>query len=139
MESQSQSQPLIEDQPKLCSKCNRFFGTSKTNFMCSKCFKDLVNPNLFTNSTQNSNVADQKSGTSQTEEAKEMPQEDMTKCYKCNKKTGYYGFKCKCGHNYCSTHRYSMQHECSYDYKTEAKNKLISANPIVEADKFQKI
>ena len=139
MESQSQSQVPNDDQPKLCSKCNRFFGTSKTNYMCSKCYKDLVKPDIMNNNSQKTTGTNEKAAQIQTEEIKEIPKEDMTKCYKCNKKTGYYGFKCKCGHNYCATHRYSMQHECNYDYKTDAKAKLISANPIVEADKFQKI
>ena len=26
--------------PKICSKCQQFYGTKETGFMCSKCFKE---------------------------------------------------------------------------------------------------
>ncbi|KAL8091024.1 hypothetical protein AgCh_040206 [Apium graveolens] len=40
---------------------------------------------------------------------------------------------------YCADHRYSDKHECSYDYRTAAKDAITKANPIVKAEKLDKI
>ncbi|CAN1238316.1 Zinc finger A20 and AN1 domain-containing stress-associated protein 5 [Linum grandiflorum] len=31
------------------------------------------------------------------------------------------GFRCRCGELFCSEHRYSDRHDCSYDYKTAGR------------------
>lgn len=36
-------------------------------------------------------------------------------------------------------HRLPEEHACGFDYKTEAKNELTKANPVVIADKFIRI
>jgi ribosomal protein S27AE len=36
MESNNQA-----NETKLCSNCHTFFGTHATNFMCSKCFREV--------------------------------------------------------------------------------------------------
>lgn len=30
---------------QLCSNCYMFYGTKETNFMCSKCFREIKNTN----------------------------------------------------------------------------------------------
>lgn len=60
-------------------------------------------------------------------------------CFKCRKKTGLLGFKCKCENNFCSEHRYAEEHNCTYDYKSESKNILMKNNPQVLSDKLTKI
>lgn len=48
-------------------------------------------------------------------------------------------FECKCSLFFCNKHRYSDIHNCSYDIKFEWKLKLKTNNPVVIADKFNKI
>ncbi|KAN0004263.1 hypothetical protein ACTFIZ_010418 [Dictyostelium cf. discoideum] len=66
-------------------------------------------------------------------------QTDTTKCFSCNKKVGLLGFKCRCSFVYCSTHRYSNKHDCSFDYKSAGKEQLAKDNPTVMASKINKI
>lgn len=61
------------------------------------------------------------------------------RCYHCNKKVGIYGFNCRCGFNFCSTHRYADAHDCSFDYKTFEREQLRKTNQAVIADKIQRI
>lgn len=57
-----------------------------------------------------------------------------TSCSFCKKKVSF-SFKCKCGKTFCSLHRYSDRHSCSYDY-AEAHRKLLRAQlPLVNGEK----
>lgn len=49
------------------------------------------------------------------------------------------GFGCRCGNLFCGIHRYSDKHDCPYDYKTEAADKIRKENPVVVAEKIQRI
>lgn len=49
------------------------------------------------------------------------------------------GFDCRCGNLFCGIHRYSDKHNCPYDYKAEAAAKIRKENPMVVADKIQRI
>ena len=40
---------------------------------------------------------------------------------------------------FCSMHRYSDKHNCGFDYKGEAQDAIARANPVVKADKVEKI
>ena len=46
---------------------------------------------------------------------------------------------CKCGINYCRKHISSFLHECTYDYKKEAKEILEKNNKKICASKLDKI
>ncbi|XP_075885460.1 AN1-type zinc finger protein 5-like [Nelusetta ayraudi] len=61
------------------------------------------------------------------------------RCFMCRKKVGLTGFDCRCGNLFCGLHRYSDQHRCPYDYKAEAADKIRKENPVVVADKIQRI
>jgi len=62
------------------------------------------------------------------------------KCHICNKKLGLMsGFKCKCGNIFCSVHRYSDSHNCTYDYKHQGKIQLTKNNPLFKNDKLVRI
>lgn len=57
-----------------------------------------------------------------------------TPCSFCKKKVSF-SFKCKCGKTFCSLHRYSDRHSCSYDY-AEAHRKLLRTQlPLVNGEK----
>ena len=40
METTNTTNSSAPDERRLCGKCQTFYGTSATNFMCSKCFKE---------------------------------------------------------------------------------------------------
>lgn len=47
--------------------------------------------------------------------------------------------KCKCGNIFCTTHRFSEKHNCTFDYRGEAKQKIEQSLNKVIADKIIKI
>ncbi|XP_036390579.1 AN1-type zinc finger protein 6-like [Megalops cyprinoides] len=62
-----------------------------------------------------------------------------TRCFTCHKKVGLTGFSCRCGNIFCSIHRYSDMHSCTFDYKAAAAEKIRKENPLVVAPKIHKI
>ncbi|XP_047459446.1 AN1-type zinc finger protein 4 [Mugil cephalus] len=61
-------------------------------------------------------------------------------CFLCGKKTGLAtSYECRCGQNFCATHRYAETHDCSYDYKSAGRRFLQDANPLISAPKLPKI
>ncbi|XP_064030969.1 AN1-type zinc finger protein 5-like [Pogoniulus pusillus] len=71
--------------------------------------------------------------------AAEKPKQKKNRCFSCRKKIGLTGFDCRCGHLFCAIHRYSDMHSCPYDYKAEAAEKIRKENPVVVAEKIQKL
>ncbi|KAF7665057.1 hypothetical protein LDENG_00156100 [Lucifuga dentata] len=69
----------------------------------------------------------------------EPPKPKKNRCFMCRKKVGFTGFDCRCGNLFCGIHRYSDKHGCPYDYKAEAAAKIRKENPVVVADKIQRI
>lgn len=61
-------------------------------------------------------------------------------CYACGKKTGLAtSYECRCGNNFCASHRYAEAHDCTYDYKTAGRHFLQETNPMISAPKLPKI
>ncbi|KAM7102679.1 ZFAN4 protein, partial [Ciconia maguari] len=61
-------------------------------------------------------------------------------CFLCGKKTGLAtSYECRCGNNFCATHRYAETHNCTYDYKNAGRRYLQETNPVVSAPKLPKI
>ncbi|XP_027018183.1 AN1-type zinc finger protein 5b [Tachysurus fulvidraco] len=69
----------------------------------------------------------------------DAPKPKKNRCFICRKKVGLTGFDCRCGNLFCGLHRYSDKHNCPYDYKAEAAAKIRKENPMVVADKIQRI
>ncbi|XP_058071894.1 zinc finger A20 and AN1 domain-containing stress-associated protein 8 isoform X2 [Magnolia sinica] len=67
--------------------------------------------------------------------AKEGP----NRCNACRKRVGLTGFSCRCGNLFCAVHRYSDKHNCPFDYRTAARDAIAKANPVVKAEKLDKI
>ncbi|XP_057953593.1 zinc finger A20 and AN1 domain-containing stress-associated protein 8 isoform X2 [Malania oleifera] len=67
--------------------------------------------------------------------AKEGPK----RCSMCKKRVGLTGFNCRCGHLFCAQHRYSDKHDCSFDYRSAGQDAIAKANPVVKAEKLDKI
>ncbi|XP_034565445.1 AN1-type zinc finger protein 5-like [Notolabrus celidotus] len=76
---------------------------------------------------------------SEDSKAQEPPKPKKNRCFLCRKKLGLTGFDCRCGNLFCGIHRYSDKHNCPYDYKAEAADKIRKENPVVVADKIQRI
>ncbi|NWY58010.1 ZFAN5 protein, partial [Chionis minor] len=77
--------------------------------------------------------------TAESKAASEKPKQKKNRCFTCRKKIGLTGFDCRCGNLFCAIHRYSDMHACPYDYKAEAAEKIRKENPIVIAEKIQKL
>lgn len=65
--------------------------------------------------------------------------EGPNRCNTCCKRVGLTGFSCRCGNLFCADHRYSDKHECPFDYRTAAQHAIAKANPVVKAEKLDKI
>jgi len=78
-------------------------------------------------------------GSGEAAEAKPKEKEGASRCATCKKRVGLTGFKCRCGNLFCGSHRYSDKHECPFDYRTAAQDAIAKANPVVKADKLDKI
>lgn len=165
MANQSQN----SGEPTLCVNNCGFYGNPSTNNLCSKCFKDYImnqTKDLGKTSVGNSVgelkeksireevgepvVVDQlMSSTDAVEVAattgtsSENPENNTSRppnrCWVCKKRVGLTGFKCKCEHTFCSSHRYSDKHNCVFNYKSAAQDAIARANPVVKADKIEKI
>ncbi|KAI0983920.1 hypothetical protein GJ496_009890 [Pomphorhynchus laevis] len=61
------------------------------------------------------------------------------RCGMCKRKLGLTGFMCRCGGQFCSVHRYSDKHECSFDYKEYGQRQIRKNNPVVSGEKISKI
>ncbi|XP_077463377.1 AN1-type zinc finger protein 5 [Stigmatopora argus] len=77
----------------------------------------------------------------QTSDGEQTPDKNKKKnrCFSCRKKVGLTGFDCRCGNLFCAIHRYSDKHDCPYDYRSAAAARIRKENPIVVAEKIQKL
>uniref|UniRef100_H2MES3 Zinc finger, AN1-type domain 5b n=1 Tax=Oryzias latipes TaxID=8090 RepID=H2MES3_ORYLA len=76
---------------------------------------------------------------SEEDKTPESQKPRKNRCFMCRKKVGLTGFDCRCGNVFCGIHRYSDKHSCPYDYRAEAAAKIRKENPMVVADKIQRI
>ena len=74
-------------------------------------------------------------------EKKEDPPVKPKKCQheNCKTKLALSDFACRCKNYYCSSHRYSDIHKCSFDYQSIGKDVLTKQNPMIMADKLERI
>jgi len=57
----------------------------------------------------------------------------------CGKKLKLTDFPCRCGKHFCSSHRFSEQHKCVFDYQKECSKTLIKDMIPISTKKIQTI
>ncbi|XP_047338392.1 zinc finger A20 and AN1 domain-containing stress-associated protein 5-like [Impatiens glandulifera] len=138
-------------------------GNPATNNMCQKCFNATTSVAVSTGgsvtvtvSPRSRSVRSSERITSDLEETWRIPtahakqagdvvdlpvavKREVNRCSGCRKKVGLTGFRCRCGEMFCSDHRYSDRHDCSYDYKSAGREAISRDNPVVKAAKIVRI
>lgn len=64
---------------------------------------------------------------------------EKIKCKHCRKKVGLISFTCKCGNIYCVTHQVPHNHNCTFNYIKETKQKLKKENPKIKTSMENKL
>ncbi|PHT97674.1 Zinc finger A20 and AN1 domain-containing stress-associated protein 8 [Capsicum chinense] len=134
------------------------FGSASTMNMCSKCQKDMIllkpeNAKLAAASSKH--VVRRSSSSDESEHAlagaavassdlvsqisQVKSKEGLKKWTACRKRVGLTGFICKCGDLFCAVHHYSDKYNCPFDYRNAGQNAIAKANPIIVAEKLNKI
>ncbi|KAK1429106.1 hypothetical protein QVD17_11308 [Tagetes erecta] len=75
---------------------------------------------------------------SPADDSNKVKRREINRCSGCRRKVGLMGFRCRCGEMFCSDHRYSDRHDCSYDYKAAGREAIARENPVVRAAKILK-
>ncbi|XP_073150890.1 zinc finger A20 and AN1 domain-containing stress-associated protein 8-like [Henckelia pumila] len=169
MESSKETGCQVPEGPILCINNCGFFGSVATMNMCSKCHKDTVLQqqqatlaassiedivNSSSSTIKNESflaeaanveaefkvVSPQPSSELATGHGSDLKvKEGPNRCTTCRKRVGLTGFSCRCGHMFCSVHRYSDKHDCQFDYRIAAQDAIAKANPVVKAEKLDKV
>ncbi|KAK4372180.1 hypothetical protein RND71_007564 [Anisodus tanguticus] len=139
----------------MCSKCYKdmMFKQEQANFAASS-IENFVNGGSSSTSVKAVDVAatvqEGPTGSlviiptsvacaSPVSEHVEKVKEGPNRCSTCKRRVGLTCFSCRCGNVFCSAHRYSDKHECPYDYRKAAQDAIAKANPVVKAEKLDKI
>lgn len=148
----------LPEGPILCSNNCGFFGSATTMNLCSQCYQDMAmkqakaaeaaamfakqsSPVELQGNTALSAVEtyDTLAASSSSAANTNPPPMQPNRCFMCKKRVGLTGFKCKCGNQFCSLHRYHDKHKCPFDYRGAARDAIARANPVIKADKLDKI
>ena len=120
---------------KLCINNCGFYGSPLTSNLCSMCFRSRVSSGDTTNNPASGGTEQ----STEVENDKFAVQFNTSRCWKCNKKIGLIGIKCRCGYTFCNSHRHADSHTCTFDYKTHATKLISKDNPVIKAEKIDKI
>ncbi|KAK3857722.1 hypothetical protein Pcinc_036052 [Petrolisthes cinctipes] len=68
---------------------------------------------------------------------KDGAKKKKNKCQMCKKKVGLTGFTCRCDGLFCSVHRYSNEHRCTFDYREHGAEEIRRNNPVIKETKAE--
>ncbi|KAM3201481.1 zinc finger A20 and AN1 domain-containing stress-associated protein 8-like [Capsicum annuum] len=158
MESSKETACRAPEDPVLCINDCDFLGSAATMNMCSKCQKDMIllkqeHEKLAAASSKDavrrslssdeSELALAGAAVASADLASQISQvkskEGLKKCTACRKRVGLTGFSCKCGHLFCAVHHYSDKHNCPFDSRIAGQNAIAKTNPIIVAEKLNRI
>jgi len=149
-EKKEDEAPVVMTGP--CKGGCGFFGSSKFDGHCSKCWTDKnkkeekAPEKAAEKPAEGAKEGEKKEAGAEggaegsaapvVEPVKKQEQTDKTKCWTCSKKCGLTGFECRCGYIFCSKHRHAEDHLCDFDHKTAGRAILEKANEKVVGEKL---
>jgi hypothetical protein len=127
--------------PVVCFICHTFFANPSCENMCSSCYKSagVAIHAAPVHLTQKVCTSDVDGGGNPLYPKKSV---DKNGCWSCKKKVAFakqLSNKCKCGRVFCDQHRQAEAHDCEFNYKVEGRDRIEKANPLVRADKINRI
>lgn len=143
----------------MCSKCYRDYVLTQAKASSAKTAEKVVSttpdegsdperaqgessrltPIMSTGQPEAAAAAAAAAGGASSGAAQDPSRPKPNRCFSCKKRVGLTGFECRCGNLFCSAHRYTDKHSCPFDYKAAGQDAIAKANPVVKADKMNKI
>ncbi|CAM0904424.1 unnamed protein product [Alopecurus aequalis] len=132
------------DGAALCANSCGFFGSATTGNLCSRCFRSKNQQQRVDAVAFDEAIMSRLTALKLTKdtggEGEQTPEETKNRCVACRKKLGLLGgFTCRCGGTYCAAHRHDGDHECWFDYKAAGREQIARQNPVVVAQKMERI
>ncbi|KAF5780801.1 putative transcription regulator A20-like family [Helianthus annuus] len=125
----------------LCVNNCGVVGAPATNNMCQNCFNATTTTSQRNRTRSNSVTSSSRTVDLVLDESIVVVDKQLkdSKWNEVTVRVGLTRFRCRCGDLFCSEHRYSDRHDCSYDYKTAGREAIAKDNPMVKAAKIVRI
>ena len=108
-----------------------FISNEATEGMCSKCYRERQSQLQSLASAAGSPASAMAPAAASAMDAQPALQLDTTRCWKCSRNVGFTGIKCHCDYVFCGKHRQAEKHDCTYDYKAQAREHISRVNQVV--------